>query len=267
MYLIWVETILGRLFHAQSHVTRAVDLHSALCMPVIHVSPVDHSGLVRCYLHELETTLKYFSEVTVHITVARRTLKIPSDWADELISGTPHQPPPDIPMQNNSSEKTIENPANTSYSCLEATSTAHSRDANIFRASQSPPSNFLLSPLLNESGDISDSALEAHDTPTREFRKRTRELNTDEESDYDLSNSPSYKGKKKANNAVFPRDGNVTTTLSSQKLADLMKEFQGYPEYTAKLERQVKALIKSNAAKALKIQELQTALENAKKPS
>ncbi|KAF9062431.1 hypothetical protein BDP27DRAFT_1336602 [Rhodocollybia butyracea] len=68
-------------------------------MPVIHISPVDHSGTVRCYIHELEASRRSSqSEGNRNRTIAAEGSEDSEKceffyWVDELTEGTPHQLP------------------------------------------------------------------------------------------------------------------------------------------------------------------------------
>ncbi|KIK67242.1 hypothetical protein GYMLUDRAFT_37323 [Collybiopsis luxurians FD-317 M1] len=134
-----------------------------------------------------------------------------------------------------------------------------SSDASVFQSSQPPPSYYQLQGPLFRNENNSDQ----ESTPMTEFRKRTRVSDSDEGSESDSQTTPSKsKGKKKANVAhdlMTPGAsvGDVTGPVSSQKLTNVIGELNDFSKYVIKLERQVKALTKSNEAKMQKIQQLE----------
>ncbi|KAJ4001566.1 hypothetical protein F5050DRAFT_1330587 [Lentinula boryana] len=150
-------------------------------------------------------------------------------------------------------------------------STHQSNDANVFQSSQPPPSNYKLTPLSQESINHSDEddffAALPLTPPTTQRIKRSRDHDSDEESEPDYRNSPSKnKGKKKAtvaHDSITPTTSanDVTDTFSapaSLKLSGIIDSLEEFRGQVAKLERQIKALKKSNEAKLEKIQNLET---------
>ncbi|KAJ3852165.1 hypothetical protein EV368DRAFT_82810 [Lentinula lateritia] len=143
-------------------------------------------------------------------------------------------------------------------------------DANVFESSQPPPANFKLTPLSQESSIHSDED-DPFDNlpltpPTSQRYKRSRDRQSNEEFEPDsFRSSPSRnKGKKKANHAhdwITPTtstkdDTDVFTT--STQLVSIIESLEEFKGQVLKLERQMKALRKSNEAKLQKIRDLET---------
>ncbi|KAJ3923989.1 hypothetical protein F5877DRAFT_62901 [Lentinula edodes] len=143
-------------------------------------------------------------------------------------------------------------------------------DANVFQSSQPPPANFKLTPLSQESSIHSDED-DPFDNlpltpPTSQRYKRSRDQESNEESEPDsFRSSPSRnKGKKKANLAhdwITPttstKDDTDVFTASTQ-LVSIIESLEEFKGQVLKLERQMKALRKSNEAKLEKIRDLET---------
>ncbi|KAJ3936506.1 MAG: hypothetical protein NXY57DRAFT_182301 [Lentinula lateritia] len=143
-------------------------------------------------------------------------------------------------------------------------------DANVFQSSQPPPANFKLTPLSQESSIHSDED-DPFDNlpltpPASQRYKRSRDQESNEESEPDsFRSSPSRnKGKKKANLAhdwITPttstKDDTDVFTASTQ-LVGIIGSLEELRGQVLKLERQIKALRKSNEAKLEKIRDLET---------
>ncbi|KAJ4477015.1 hypothetical protein C8J55DRAFT_516398 [Lentinula edodes] len=297
---------------------------------IIHVSPVDYSGTVRCYTHELEAIRRISQTEGNSNREFYLCPKGPEDrcdfffWVDQLTAGTPHQLP--AMSQNNSStpsrtpqaprtpsktrmdaiqealaEKKPDSRANgnnsqftTPSSSLRAhavktpgqlkrdeeikraleTPTRQSaqlqrNDASVFQSSQPPPANFKLTPLSQGSSIHSDED-DAFDAlpltpPTSQRYKRSRNQESNEESEPDsFRSSPSRnKGKKKANlphDWITPTSAKADTDVftASPRLVGIIESLEEFREQVIKLERQMKALSKSNEAKLEKIRHLET---------
>ncbi|KAJ3791065.1 hypothetical protein GGU11DRAFT_762674 [Lentinula aff. detonsa] len=301
---------------------------------IIHVSPVDYSGTVRCYTHELEASRRISQTEGNSNREFYCCSKDPEHrcdfffWVDQLTAGTPHQPPPMSQTNSSTPSRTSQVPRTPSKLRLDAIeealaekksdprangnnqfttpssriraqkvktpgqlkrdeeirraveppsqSTQQSNDANVFQSSQPPPSNYKLTPLSQESINHSDeddffAALPLTPLPltppTTQRIKRSRDHDSDEESEPDFRNSPSKnKGKKKvtvAHDSITPTTSanDVTDTFSapaSLKLSGIIDSLEVFRGQVAKLERQIKALKKSNEAKLEKIQNLET---------
>ncbi|KAJ4483251.1 hypothetical protein J3R30DRAFT_3447196 [Lentinula aciculospora] len=84
---------------------------------LIHVSPVDSSGIVRCYTHELEASQNISQTEGNSNREFYCCSKNPEDrcdfffWVDQLTARTPHQLPV---MSQNTSSETIQTPSRTS---------------------------------------------------------------------------------------------------------------------------------------------------------
>ncbi|KAJ3910303.1 hypothetical protein F5879DRAFT_929891 [Lentinula edodes] len=297
---------------------------------IIHVSPVDYSGTVRCYTHELEAIRRISQTEGNSNREFYLCPKNPEDrcdfffWVDQLTAGTPHQLP--VMSQNNSStpsrtpqaprtpskmrmdaiqealaEKKPDSRANGSNQFTTPSSNLRAQavktpgqlrrdeeinralgtptrqstqlqrnDANVFQSSQPPPANFKLTPLSQESSIHSDED-DPFDNlpltpPTSQRYKRSRDQESNEESEPDsFRSSPSRnKGKKKANLAhdwITPttstKDDTDVFTASTQ-LVSIIESLEEFKGQVLKLERQMKALRKSNEAKLEKIRDLET---------
>ncbi|KAJ3869788.1 hypothetical protein EV359DRAFT_59568 [Lentinula novae-zelandiae] len=139
-----------------------------------------------------------------------------------------------------------------------------------YSSNQPPPANFKLTPLSQESSIHSDED-DPFDNlpltpPTSQRYKRSRDQESNEESEPDSSrSSPSRnKGKKKANLAydwITPttstKDDTDVFTASTQ-LVGIIGSLEELRGQVLKLERQMKALRKSNEAKLEKIRDLET---------
>ncbi|KAJ3989913.1 hypothetical protein F5890DRAFT_1483512 [Lentinula detonsa] len=298
---------------------------------IIHVSPVDYSGTVRCYTHELEASRKISQTEGNSNREFYCCSKDPEHrcdfffWVDQLTAGTPHQPPPMSQTNSSTPSRTSQVPRTPSKMRLDAIeealaektsdprangnnqfttpssriraqkvktpgqlkrdeeirraveppsqSTHQSNDANVFQSSQPPPSNYKLTPLSQESINHSDeddffAALPLTPPTTQRF-KRSRDYDSDEESELDFRNSPSKnKGKKKAtvaHDSITPSPTastkDVTNTLgalASLKLSGIIDSLEEFRGQVVNLERQIKALKKGNQAKLEKIQNLES---------
>ncbi|KAJ3840190.1 hypothetical protein F5878DRAFT_723957 [Lentinula raphanica] len=93
---------------------------------IIHVSPVDHSGIVRCYIHELEAlrrTSQTAENTSREFYCCRKNPEDRCDfffWVDQLTAGMPHQLPPMSQMTSSTPTRTSQAPRTPSKTRLDA---------------------------------------------------------------------------------------------------------------------------------------------------